>query len=1114
MNLEYRQKILEQFDNDIVSELLEFGEKLSRLKSDVFVLMSRKFCCLYKLLLSIGITPILKEKLVVSDKLLDANTDYFREKSVTIVDDIIICGSTIKKAKDKLLGKLGAADVKVYAICADKEYLVKELVEPDYPITVLPDNKALTFCSSIVRSLSISPIPYSIEYPIFEDIKVTREEWNLFSCLGIWNVKDITSKIQEENNIAVFTAFPSSVILRKMLKIFGEKAYNLFDIIKIRIYAKLKDNQITFSMMPMITIKPLCKIHLDTIFDLIIENLILLGCSKETLSNFNEEFIKAESKLRFIQYTASLSLYLFFKHSIKKTLGREILFEFKELDIELLFGLKNVKPIKEMVDCFFVNNQDNFNNIKKFFINFKKLNDITPAEPDNGELNFLLKNAPIFSEVRDVLADFKDIFLKYYYERELPTRKKIKEKAKIDVDEAIKNSGRLEKGIAWSQILQYFKCIVKGNLNKEFEMLLSLILDYSIDRGICVPIIQYDEEKNIIYRSYRHGEDVLFAEQQLALCKLVIQSAQKAMGKDKFSKTFLEKLMVLFIKVGINKNIFEKQYGINGQESFARIDFHLHGAVVKYYDKKTRDTNRDIWLHEYLIEKNVIKEKDEEYSVVDNHDDKIFQTIQNPNSAREAVHFGNLIGRLHEGFVSEGKKVNLTLDDLMYITTCDTPKNVSKALRAEINIYLKQYNTIFRFIEKGITQKDKLGKNIGFKALNNLHKKTNAWVKNKADNVIEEWHKILETEEKTLEMSDWDAYCAAIGTGCTPSERERFNKHIISFSNTGHRLLFYLDIFRAYQGSGEMKKFIGFYKNTNNLTNEINANKNFNKINEKELFSDEEKKYFNTMLEHYNDNWENLQKNKLESLIIGKLKFYTEKAKKNISVYESAIKEQEQEEYAELCDYIVDCDIIDPAVIDEQLYDYSNEIKIVNHEIDVALKDVIALKKRIYKEYNQNSKTGLVINNDPINDHNISIFFPENDELNIRYIKDYIQGLLKISDKTDKIFFRIVIYSANEFSNRIYIKKNNGISDVSEFINFQKKFKEEVKIFGIPGYGKSSGQFSKGNHGFSEKAILIVDNTHEQSIGRQMGLKFKRKDEIQIDGAEENILLETYILDE
>jgi len=273
MNLEYRQKILEQFDNDIIPELLEFGKKLSLLKSDVFVLMSRKFCCLYKLLLSIGITLIPKEKLVVSDKLLDANTKYFHGKSVTIVDDIIICGSTIKKVKDKLLHKLGATEVKVYAFCADKEYWVKELVEPDYPIIVLPDNMALTFCSSIVRSLSISPIPYSIEYPIFEDIKVTIDEWNLFSCLGEWIVKDITSKIQEENNIFVFTAFPSSIILRKILKIFGEKVYKLLDIIKIRIYAKLKDNQITFSMMPIITIKPLSKTHLDNIFNIIINNL-------------------------------------------------------------------------------------------------------------------------------------------------------------------------------------------------------------------------------------------------------------------------------------------------------------------------------------------------------------------------------------------------------------------------------------------------------------------------------------------------------------------------------------------------------------------------------------------------------------------------------------------------------------------------------------------------------------------------------------------------------------------------------------------------------------------------------------------------------------------------
>jgi hypoxanthine phosphoribosyltransferase len=1116
MNLEYRQKILDQFDNDIVPVLLEFGERLSLLQSDVFVLMSRKFCCLYKLLLSIGIAPIPKDKMVVSDKLLDADTNYFRGKVVTIVDDIIICGSTIRKVRNKLLKQLGAIDVKVYAICTDKEYWVKEMVEPDYPITVLPDNKALTFCSSIVSALSIAPIPYSVEYPVFENIEVTIDEWNLFSWLGGWIVKDITSRIQEENDIAVFTVFPSSVISRKIIKVFGEKFYDLFGIIKIRIYAKQKDNQITFSMMPLIAIKPLSKQHLDEIFDFIIENLNMFGCSEKTISNFNNEFIQPGSRLRFIQYTASLCLYLFFKDSITQTLHREIFFDIKDMDIELLFGRDNVESVREMVNCFFVKKKQFFKlrNIKKFIINSKKLNDIMPVKIDDCELDFLFKGTPKFSEVRDILADFKDIFLKYYYERELPTRKEIKEEAKEDVEKALENSDRLEKGITWSQILIYFYRIADCDSNKEFEMSLSLVLDYSIDRGICVPIIQYDKEKNIVYRSYRHGEDVLFAEQQLALCKLVIQSAQEAMGTDDIPKTFLEKLLVLFIKVGVKKEIFEKHYNVDGQVSFARIDFNLHGAIAKYYDKNTRSSNRDVWLHEYLIEKNIIRKKGGSYSVVDKIDDNVLKVIQNTDAAKEAVHFGTLIGKLSKGFELKQGKVNLTIDELIYITTCDTSRDVSKALRAEVDIFLNQYNRLLKIIKEEKPQTDNqnvLANNNGYKALNSMHMKTAVWAKNKANNVIEDWHNLLKKEGKIQELIDWDAYCNTIRDSDSLSVKERFNKHIISFSNISHRLLFYLDLFRVSCEPNEMKILLDFYNNTNNLTQEIISNKILGLINNNEtmFLSDEEKKYFDIMYECYTNYFENPNRDKFEAPlmpIIPKLEFYTAKVKKELLAFISTLREQEREEYAELCDYIVDFDIIDPTEIDKKLFIRdNNKFKIIKHQIDCVLNEVNILRGRMIAKYNETSQTGIILSDEDEQDK--PVFFPKNDKLNIPFIKKYVQELLKISKKADNVYFRIVVYSADEFSNRISLKKKyNRIINYPEYNNFQKKFKENEKTYGIPQSGTTGDRFS--NLIFLKGTVIVVDNAHEQSIGRQLGLKLIKEDKVKING--NNIPFEIY----
>src|SRR3989304_4439160 len=126
----YKEKILAQYEPDIAAKLLEFAETVSKQDCDVFIFMSRKFCCLYDLLLSIGVPPV--QKPIVSDKILDLDTDYFKDKRVTIVDDIIICGTTIWKAKDKLLNSFKAKEVKTFVFCVNEKFWVKECIKPDY----------------------------------------------------------------------------------------------------------------------------------------------------------------------------------------------------------------------------------------------------------------------------------------------------------------------------------------------------------------------------------------------------------------------------------------------------------------------------------------------------------------------------------------------------------------------------------------------------------------------------------------------------------------------------------------------------------------------------------------------------------------------------------------------------------------------------------------------------------------------------------------------------------------------------------------------------------------------------------------------------------------------
>jgi hypothetical protein len=168
--------VLAQFDPDIASKLLEFAHHISEYECDFFLFMSRKFCCLYDVLVSIGAPPV--QRPIISDKVLDLDMTQLRDKTIRIVDDIVICGSTMWKTRERLLKEAFVKDVKTSAFCVNDKWWTKELNVPDYKAAILPDSRAMSFCIGIVNALSIVPRPYSVDYPFFPDIEIKSNYWH------------------------------------------------------------------------------------------------------------------------------------------------------------------------------------------------------------------------------------------------------------------------------------------------------------------------------------------------------------------------------------------------------------------------------------------------------------------------------------------------------------------------------------------------------------------------------------------------------------------------------------------------------------------------------------------------------------------------------------------------------------------------------------------------------------------------------------------------------------------------------------------------------------------------------------------------------------------------
>lgn len=1049
----YKDRILAQFEPDIAIKLLEFSETISRQDGDVFVFMSRKFCCLYDLLLSIGAPPV--QKLIVSDKVLDLETDFFKDKIVTIVDDILICGTTIWKAKQRLLNYYHAKEVRTSVFCVNEKYWVKECIEPEYKAAVLSEDRSLTFCSSIVNSLSIAPRPYAIEFPYFAETEIKIQYWQQILSSNDWNVYDITNKLQEDNDVSALTFFPSVTILDEIKKTFGECAIGLIDIAKIRVYTKKMNRGIKMSILPIVTFKALTKESIGYIFENLISILKEIGFDDTFIEKFKKEFSNPVSQLRFIQYTSALVLSSKFKFNLQRTLDKQVNFDLRDLDVELLFGKWNLLAIKALSKLYFEKEEQLFLNIigvKPAILGLEitELNTLM-EDPREEIISQTLDEGDEFpkDDPRNIFSDFSNIFLSLYHKKEIPSREQVKEAAIKGDWETIKRIDRLETGITWIGILEYLKNIFHYDLTPEVKNVLSLVLDYSVDKGICVPVTRHNLETNVIFRAYRHGEDVKFAEEETELCGFAIENAQQVIQKDHLTKLFLEKLLVLFIRIGVSKNVFQIQYGTTGQEGIAKIGFYLQGAVVKLKKRNSYNAESNIWLSKHLLEKKVIRKTEAKMYAFNQH----YPAIQISSSSRsEAQKFGYILGLLYKG-TSDGDNIRLTNDDLIFLSTCFRPRDVAAALLVELDLYIADlfpyvqqvYDSIkLNRLNKGKAL-DGLLINRGYFALNSLHKKTIGWSENGAKRAIEKGKNILHKLNQFTTKLDWESYWASLEILKREDEETVFNEFVSKMSIIGHRLLLNANLLEIVLSHNKKNDL---YQKNEKLKESVK------KINEffersikirKDMFTDSESQLVENLKKHVDANFVDFDAQRTLNYIIRKFSELNYEVSKLMPQVGSILEEFEQiGEGTIYYDYVMFYDIVDSTATQKM----SGEKEVESYRVNIrrvksAINDFV---NNMQKKAREDKDEIYCWNGDATstNDSKYVFFSSAKDGFSLRRIREFIDRLFALSNS--QIAFRVIVSPANAFYSKVFKRfqrtEVEGETFWEHYSRIHKKFKE------------------------------------------------------------------------
>jgi nucleoside phosphorylase/rRNA maturation endonuclease Nob1 len=706
---DFRQHFLNQFDRHITTGIIEFGKKLSNTKADVFILMARKAACFTECLEELGLAKL--QGHVTTDRVLDMNLEWLKGKNVVIIDDVIVSGTTIFETINTLK-KAEVKNINVIVICVNKDWykedlLLNELDNSSYiaePFMKLKNEECIKLCSDIVNALSIFPRPYSIDFPLYKNTRISEDIFDEVLINSNWDCDEITSSLQKNNSVVSLTITPREYFLEKLDNALGfpisqtalckVRVYGKFqpkartEYSRNRTYRKQPRNVYNLKVLPIVVLKPIRIVDVNKIFDSICEHFV------KNADSLRNGFTSSQSKLRLIQHIAAHYLGHAWVEQISHLTNSKISLSQDDRALSFLYPphlFSIVQLISEQSGPIFKNASYN------------------PVEINlNNEIE--LKSKITDNNLVSINAKLTEPFIHLYHHKELKSRELVKRYGKQVFQNAEYKSilTRLKKGFP----ITYLHKITKDFNDKyDTDKIVSLFLDKSIDMGIVVPIT--GEQNEILFRAYRHGEDVIFGELEERLCSLMLQSFSMSSENKPIPHIWTEKLLVLLLKIGVHKKIFREFIYDNPPKEVTRIvsvKNYLFGQVLK--EQILEPTKTDIdpvylnedqksqWLSNILLDKKYLTKvgargyyKVEEIDSVD----------INANAKLEAENIGDIFGTLY----NNKTKPRLSSKDLVLLTSCLNPNDISASMAAEIFIFRNKWDRYKSFLTRAAVNENK-----------------------------------------------------------------------------------------------------------------------------------------------------------------------------------------------------------------------------------------------------------------------------------------------------------------------------------------------------------------------------------------------------------------------
>jgi nucleoside phosphorylase len=659
------------FEPALYQYLVQFANTITSLDYDVLVFTARKAACLYQALQETGL--VASRATVTSDRVFDMDTAWLRGKRVAVVDDLIITGSSLRRAT-AMLRAAGAEAADVYALAVNEQWWVPELVQPSPPYLALDNNTTLSFCTQIVQGFSVIPRPYNIDWPILDSIDLPGTPAHVLGGMPGWHAVDCTSALQHRNGVSAITLEAEESVARRLggLTLLPTQSVRLM---KARVYSRPKPGDPGRQLLRAVPIITLDDVTLDDLNE-------CFGASS-SLGAAVHLFNTPEAKLRLVQFALSAALGALWFDDLSANTGTPDRFRIDDGQIGMAFSPPTVDLVMRVLR-------------DPTLLTYPR----AAATSPRSVLELDARDATTLANTPDrVQRELTKPFLDLYFSRELPAReayKSLKESAESDprTREVVK---RLDYGLGLNALQDI---ALRATDDPEVaSRLVSRFLDIGIDAGAVVPITEVIS--GVVRRAYRHGEDIVYTQSGIRLFSRMLEAAAEARsptaeGTEKWlPRLDVEKLSVIFLRAALDARFFEPWTGQLGNARALGVRFHLRGALIQQNVDSLYGANLGQGITDILCDSSFLTRHRQGYLVGTAEDLGPLQ----PSEQSFAQEFGLLWGRLRS---ADKARRLLPDEDMILFATCNNIFNTCAALAAEIAIARRGWAALALTVARGI----------------------------------------------------------------------------------------------------------------------------------------------------------------------------------------------------------------------------------------------------------------------------------------------------------------------------------------------------------------------------------------------------------------------------